>query len=804
MRSRAEILASLPIGSNRHANAALLPLNPSTLPADYNTPQLSALASALVSRLRFAGLHGLSFDGRRDLYQSLGWPREVSYSDFRALYRRGGIAKRAIDLWPDETWSSGAQVIEDTDPNSLTAFERDVQELAQRLDLWGVMRRADVLRSFGTFAVVLVGAPGDVSQPLTQLNTPSNVAYLRPYGEIDVNIADNDLDGDTQSQRYGQPEFYTIKLQTTGRNSLSRKVHWTRVLHVVENPIDSDLYGAPTLEASYNDLLCLTLIVGGGSEAFWRNVFGGKTFLDLHPDVKFRNAAEETALADQIEELMHDARDYVKTRGITPRRIEHTVQHFGGDVETVLRLVAATMGVSYERFIGAELGLRSSETNERAFNNKVMLRRVRYAEPHVRQLVDRWIQYGAVAEPEEYAFLWPESDELDEQSKATMAGAIANANSSQVASGDTPVMTSAEIRQRVFDLGPIEDTDFDVDNTQDDNTNPTDDDTQRSQSSFRALFDTTDRDATEPEWRVIHRVADANRNSLATYLRDAFMATHDAIDLQQLQRDIESGNRFLVVATVTRAIDELDAALRDSLYPRLLSVAVDGGLAALRSARARGGLLRTNVAMRNNQFTMQFDAQSPRTIAWARTRAAQLVTEISTVTRDAIRALLSTAFVEGLAPRRLATFIRSAVGLRTDQIRTLQRYIETLPATLTEAQRLSRIGRRTSKLLRQRAVLIARTEVITAANTGQRELWLQARDGGLLPTEQKRVWITTPDSRNDNCPICPPMDGQIRGLEEQFVTGEGGLVDGPTAHPNCRCGVGLATRDDISRAGGTV
>ena len=93
------------------------------------------------------------------------------------------------------------------------------------------------------------------------------------------------------------------------------------------------------------------------------------------------------------------------------------------------------------------------------------------------------------------------------------------------------------------------------------------------------------------------------------------------------------------------------------------------------------------------------------------------------------------------------------------------------------------------KVLRRRATNIARTETIKSGFQGRQELWSQARDRGLIdPTTTKRRWIVTPDDELDEA-TCEPMAGQEVGMDEMFVTGLGDPVEGPPAHPQCRCDV---------------
>ena len=144
-------------------------------------------------------------------------------------------------------------------------------------------------------------------------------------------------------------------------------------------------------------------------------------------------------------------------------------------------------------------------------------------------------------------------------------------------------------------------------------------------------------------------------------------------------------------------------------------------------------------------LTMRFDKNNQRVVDWADRHAAELITNISETTREAINNAVAEALEQG-------------------SIKDL--YDEILDAVGDEA----------------RADLIARTEVMTAANEGQREAWRQAADEGLLPANIRIGWIATVGA----CPECEVLDGQTRSLDGEY---EGGVV--PPAHPRCRCTEGI-------------
>jgi hypothetical protein len=118
-------------------------------------------------------------------------------------------------------------------------------------------------------------------------------------------------------------------------------------------------------------------------------------------------------------------------------------------------------------------------------------------------------------------------------------------------------------------------------------------------------------------------------------------------------------------------------------------------------------------------------------------------------------------------------------------MQTLIDYDRRLPAEMSPAVRAKATGKYRGKLVRRRAMMIARTEVIDALNLGAEVAWKQAQSQGLLGKDAEKEWLTTPVGA---CKICLALNGESVKIGEKFNTPRG-AVNGPTAHPNCRCGL---------------
>lgn len=182
------------------------------------------------------------------------------------------------------------------------------------------------------------------------------------------------------------------------------------------------------------------------------------------------------------------------------------------------------------------------------------------------------------------------------------------------------------------------------------------------------------------------------------------------------------------------------------------------------------------------RFRMAFDELNPEVLAWVEAHSVVLVTNVSESIREAIRALVAEGFSEGIAPRELARLIRGAIGLtQRDALAVVRRHHKMIADGVSYAKARESDEKYAAKLLRRRALNIARTETMAASNEGQQQLWNQARSAGLLSTDVKKTWITA-----DPCPICAALDGETVSMNGDFSIGSN-----PPAHPNCRCTIAL-------------
>jgi hypothetical protein len=281
---------------------------------------------------------------------------------------------------------------------------------------------------------------------------------------------------------------------------------------------------------------------------------------------------------------------------------------------------------------------------------------------------------------------------------------------------------------------------------------------------------------------LVHRVVDR----LEPSTRQAFIRAMMEV---QLETDLERLRAMLIQQNVLGAEEvvpwkALEARLRDfeeaHIRPGHLAVA-DGAADNL-----------------NDQLgiTLRFDRTNPRAVQWASSNAARLVTEVAEQTKLAIRETIVDSFRNQITADETARNLRSMIGIHSRQAATLRKFrLSLVEQGITGEALETRVAKVAAAMLRKRATLIARTELITSSNMGQQLLWEQGIQKNLIDDDRARkIWITTPDDRLDFL-VCEPMptmpENQDLHVNEEFTTGEAEKILQPTAHPDCRCTTGL-------------
>jgi len=383
--------------------------------------------SELVARASFANKLGMSFEGKRDLYLTLGYKTSLSYEDFELAYSRNAVASAVIERPVKVTWTGPLNLIESTDKEE-TEFEKAWKDLEKRLKLKSKFIRLDKLTGLGKYGVLLLGFD-DIETPdnwLEPVSAPRKLLYVKPLGQLSARIAT--YCSDSGDERYGMPETYdiTIKEPSIGGASTSSSstvatstlhVHYSRVLHIVEGAMENDIEGTSRLQVVYNPLQDIEKVAGGSAEMYWK---GARPGYASKVDKDFSlSPTDEADMLEQYDEYEHGLRRFLTVRGMTIDPLDVQVSSPKDAMDAQFQLISAQTGIPKRILSGSERGELSSSQDANEWKSFCKNRRDEFAEPEiVRPFVDKMIELGVLPKPkQDYSIEWQDlySQSEDEQ-----------------------------------------------------------------------------------------------------------------------------------------------------------------------------------------------------------------------------------------------------------------------------------------------------------------------------------------------------------------------------------------------------
>lgn len=343
--------------------------------------------------------------------------------------------------------------------------------------------------------------PADVPPPAADpaRNGPVNNAdpgqlrllYLRTFDESMVII--KELERDPKNPRFGQPKMYTITFMDETENPIAGQVkiitpppppsgintqpgqmtstkttldvHWSRVIHLVDNRLRDEIFGTPRLKKVFDRILDLHKIAGSAAEMFWKNAKGGLALEQLPTDEPVTIDKEGTK--NEMEEFYEGLKPYLVLEGMQAKQLAPTVADPGPNGEFQIRLIAMAISCPLRIFMGSEQSQLASGQDIKQWNERLQKRREEYLTPFVlRPTIDRLILMKVLPFPKgesdsaskprpgrpqrpSYTIFWSDLNTPTDTERADFATKMTDALSKYVAGGLDTIIQPAHYLELV-------------------------------------------------------------------------------------------------------------------------------------------------------------------------------------------------------------------------------------------------------------------------------------------------------------------------------------------------------------------
>jgi hypothetical protein len=265
--------------------------------------------------------------------------------------------------------------------------------------------------------------------------------FMRSYDESLVQITQ--FEADKNNPRFGQPVMYRITLNDprvvhsgVGLPLATVLVHWTRIIHLADNLVSSEVFGTPRQQPVLNNIINIQKLSGAGPEAAWLGAFMTLKY-ESQPQMGGDIEIDEEGIRETSENLFNSSQRYVVGKGLTIGTITPQVVDLSPQITSQITLICIQLDVPMRLFMGSEQGELASGQDDGNWNSTLKARQQTYLTPRVVcPLIDRLITVGVLSKPKVgYSVKWPELETVDPKDAAAVATAVTNAIASYVSGG---------------------------------------------------------------------------------------------------------------------------------------------------------------------------------------------------------------------------------------------------------------------------------------------------------------------------------------------------------------------------------
>jgi len=380
-------------------------------------------------------------DKRRDVYTAAGYDLTISHAQYLARFLRQDVAQRVVSAAVDEAWRLSPTLLDGKDAETgsegtpftdgwLALTRASADDAETRRGLAHYLARLDLVSRIGRYAVLFLGL-ADGKEPhepaeAGSLKDASGLAFASVFNEGAARVTQ--WETDRRAPRYGKPTVYRLTDSVDGGQVVNFEAHWTRCIHVADNVLTNDLFGAPALEVVWNRLIDLDKIMAATGEAGWSQMQPGVVFSTR--DGYELGADDADARQEQMDEFVHGLRRFLEMNGYDVTTLGGSFQDPSGGINNVLKLISAASGVPLRKLTGSERGELSSTQDDDNWIDVIEARQVQHVTPAIIEpVVNRLLWLGVLPPPASgtYTVWWPSLRQKNPEQQAKIADTNASA-----------------------------------------------------------------------------------------------------------------------------------------------------------------------------------------------------------------------------------------------------------------------------------------------------------------------------------------------------------------------------------------
>jgi hypothetical protein len=228
--------------------------------------------------------------------------------------------------------------------------------------------------------------------------------FLRCFDESLVQVVR--YEANMYNPRYGQPIMYRITLNDprqphtgVGLPLATLYVHWSRVVHLADNLISSEIFGWPRIQPVLNNVLDWRKVMGGSAEMYWQGAFAGLS-LETNPQLGGEVMVDKVGLRSMMQDYRNKLQRWIALMGMSAKSLAPQVSDPTPQVEVQIAAICIYLGCPVRVFKGSERGELASTQDDSSWIERLAHRQQTYITPKIiAPFVDRLIMLGVLPLP---------------------------------------------------------------------------------------------------------------------------------------------------------------------------------------------------------------------------------------------------------------------------------------------------------------------------------------------------------------------------------------------------------------------